>query len=222
MPDPTAGANDSPLAALAAAVAAAGLEVDAPTLARLDAYRAALWGWNEKLNLTRHTTVEKFVERDLFDSLELSKLIGPNQRVLDVGSGGGTPAAPLAITRPDLRVEACESVAKKAAALAAIVAESAAPVRVHAARVEQLLEGNSYDTLVARAVAPLWKFLTWLKPHQDRFGRLYLIKGPAWVEERGEARHRGVLKGFDLRRAADYTTPRTSAVSTILCVTPKR
>src|SRR5712671_2808294 len=39
---------------------------------KLDLYRRLLWSWNERMNLTRHTTLEKFVGRDVVDSYELS------------------------------------------------------------------------------------------------------------------------------------------------------
>lgn len=207
---------------LADALGAYGLQVPDEAFGPLDAYRESLWGWNEKLNLTRHTTYEKFVARDLFDTLRLSELLAPGERVLDVGSGGGVPGLPLAILRPDLDVSLCESVAKKANVLVAMVEQLELPVTVHAGRVEAVVEPKSgidpFDTLIARAVAPLWKFMRWLRPHPQGWGRLLLVKGPSWVEERGEARHRGLMKGYQLRRAAEYTTPATDAVTTVLQV----
>jgi 16S rRNA (guanine527-N7)-methyltransferase len=56
-------------------------------------------------------------------------------------------------------------------------------------------------------VAPLWKLLTWLAPHWRAFDELLAIKGKSWVEERGEARHRGLLKNLELRKAATYPMP---------------
>lgn len=201
---------------LATELAASGIELTAEQIERLDAYCAQLWTWNEKLNLTRHTTLEKFVTRDVVDSLELSKLVDRGQRVLDIGTGGGVPGLILAIVRPDLKVSACESVGKKARAVEAMVAELALPVAVFPSRAEEVLELTTFDTLVARAVAPLRKILNWLEPHWDAFDQLLLIKGRSWTEERGEARHHGLLKGLELRKAATYTTPRTDAESVIL------
>ena len=42
------------------------------------------------------------------------------QRVLDLGSGGGVPGVVMTIVRSDLRVELCDSVAKKAKAARSI------------------------------------------------------------------------------------------------------
>ncbi|MGD9636773.1 MAG: 16S rRNA (guanine(527)-N(7))-methyltransferase RsmG [Pirellulales bacterium] len=184
----------------------------------LDRYRLLLWDWNAKMNLTRHTTIEKFVTRDVVDSLQLAQLLEHGQRVLDVGTGGGVPGLILAIVRPDLKVSLCESTLKKARAVEEMVRELGLPVRVYASRVEDVLEMTTFDTLVARAVASLAKVLTWLKPHWAAFDQLLLIKGPSWVEERGEARHRNLLKHLELRKAATYETPRTGAESVILKV----
>ncbi|WP_197526637.1 16S rRNA (guanine(527)-N(7))-methyltransferase RsmG [Botrimarina colliarenosi] len=217
--------SDGPLAdaPLAEVAASCGLELTPAQVTRLDAYRKLLWSWNEKLNLTRHTTMEKFVTRDLFDTIQLSALIPEGETVLDVGSGGGVPGIPLAILRPDLTVRLCESVNKKANVLFDIVEQLGLNVTVYAARVEAVVERGSqaprFDTLIARGVAPLWKFMFWLRPHHERWGRLLLIKGPSWVDERAEARHRGLMKGFELRRLAEYEGPRNAAITTLLTVT---
>jgi 16S rRNA (guanine527-N7)-methyltransferase len=185
-------------------------------IAQLDQYRRLLWSWNEKMNLTRHTTIEKFVHRDVFDSVQLAALLEQGERVLDVGTGGGVPGVILAILRPDLKLSLAESTTKKARAVEEIVAELGLPVEVYACRAEEVLEVSTFDTLVARAVAPLRKILTWFRPRWESFDKLLIIKGPNWVEERGEARHHGLLTGLELRKAATYQTPGTGAESVIL------
>lgn len=217
-PDEPTSALSPAANSLAEALTQAGIELPDAQVAQLDAYRQLLWAWNERMNLTRHTTLEKFATRDIADSLELAKLLERGERVLDVGSGGGVPGLVLAIVRPDLRVSLCESVKKKAAALAEMVSELGLDTPVYPARVEDLLEATTFDTLVARAVAPLRKLLWWLRDRWDSFDRLLLIKGRSWVDERGEARHHGLLKDLELRKAAEYVTPRTDAVSVILSI----
>ncbi len=175
---------------LAAALERHGVELEVGQRDNLQRYCEALWDWNTKLNLTRHTDYEKFVARDVIDCVQLERLLDAGERVIDVGSGGGAPGAVLAILRPDLEVSLTESMAKKAKALEAIVRAAAIEATVHHARAETLLEAGEYDTVVARAVAPLSKLLTWFAPHWDSFQRLLVFKGPAWVEERRLARGR--------------------------------
>jgi 16S rRNA (guanine527-N7)-methyltransferase len=203
---------------LVAALAAAGVELSAEQVELLDRYRRLLWTWNERLNLTRHTTLEKFVTRDVVDSLQLAALLASGERVLDVGTGGGVPGVVLAILRPDLSVSLCESTAKKGRAVEAIVVELGLDVPVYACRAEEVLEVETFDTLVVRAVASLRKLLTWFAPHWEAFDRLLIVKGPGWIEERAEARHFGLLRRLELRKAATYQTPRTGAESVILKV----
>jgi 16S rRNA (guanine527-N7)-methyltransferase len=198
-----------------------GIEVNDEQVDLLDRYRGQLWSWNERLNLTRHTTLEKFVSRDLLDSFELSKLLEQGERVLDVGTGGGVPGVVVAILRPDLSISLCESTQKKARAVESIVTDLGLPIRVYPNRAEEVLEITTFDTLIARALAPLPKILGWLRPHWEAFDRLLLIKGRSWVDERNEARHAGLLTNLELRKAAAYSTPGNDAESVVLSLTSK-
>jgi 16S rRNA (guanine527-N7)-methyltransferase len=208
--------SELPAESLATMLAAEGIEFEPEQAELLDRYRALLWAWNEKINLTRHTTLEKFVSRDVIDSWQLTKLLEPGQRVLDVGTGGGVPGVVMAILRPDLKISLCESTVKKARAVEEMVGELGLHSKVFACRAEEVLEMSTFDSVVARAVAALPKVLTWLRPHWDAIDQLLLIKGPSWTEERAEARHAGLLHGLELRKAATYLTPRTNAESVIL------
>jgi len=195
--------------AIAAECDRLGLDVKPEAAQRLAAYAASLWSWNEKLNLTRHTDVEKFVSRDVADAAAIVPHLAPGERVLDVGTGGGVPGIVLAILRPDLHVELADSVAKKARAVEAIVKEIGLPIPVHAGAAQALVAGRRggtqrFDTLVVRAVAPLVKLLGWFEPIADAFGRMLVIKGPRWEEEKGEARHRGFVKKVTVRRVAAW------------------
>ena len=202
-------------------LAAQGIEASPTQVEQLAAYREALLRWNERLNLTRHEDLSAFVVRDVWDSWQLAQHLAPGERVLDVGTGGGVPGIPVAILRPDLEVSLCESVGKKAEAVAAIVAELGLPVTVYAGRAEDLVAEHPFHTLVARAVGPMWKILKWVQPHWGRFERLLLIKGPKWSEERGEARHRGYLHGLALRRLASYPTPGHYGERVVLTIYPE-
>jgi 16S rRNA (guanine527-N7)-methyltransferase len=197
------------------------IELESEQAALVDRYCHLLWQWNEKLNLTRHTDYEKFVSRDVVDSLILSRHLGHGERVLDVGTGGGVPGILLGICRPDLHLSLCESVAKKARVVEQIVAELGLPLDAHHRRAEDLLAERTFDTLAARAVAPLAKLLTWFADRWGAFDRLLAIKGPNWVAERHEARERNLLKGLDLRKLETWPLPGTESESVLLEIRPK-
>ena len=179
-------------------------------------YCELLWQWNERMNLTRHTDYDRFVSRDLVDTLELAEQIDTGMEVLDFGTGGGVPGVPLAIIRPDLQVSLCESVGKKASAVDDMVQKIGLPVPVMNVRGEKLVEDLNYDILGCRAGGPLWKLGLWLQPHWHLFGQLLTIKGPNWPEERKEARHRGYMQNVKLRKIHSYPMIGTESESHIL------
>lgn len=181
-----------------------GFEIDEPIAERLQQYALLMWRWNEQLNLTRHTTWDLYVGRDLRDCVHLASVIDSGEEVLDLGSGNGVPGIPLAILRPDIEIALAESVAKRSTVLAEMIAELELPVPVYSARGEDLLEDFRYTSVVCRAVGSITKLCRWLEPHWVSVGRLLLIKGPKWVEERGEARHHGLMHNLELRRLASY------------------
>jgi 16S rRNA (guanine527-N7)-methyltransferase len=203
------------------ALARYDIHLPAEQVEQLGRYCRALWDLNEKINLTRHTTYEKFVSRDLIDSLAFSQAIAEGEDVLDVGTGGGVPGIVLAIVRPDVSVSLCDSVGKKARAVAGIVKQLDLKIPVHAMRVQDLLEDQFYDTLLVRAVAPLPKLLHWLSGHWGSFRRLLVLKGPAWIEERREAREKGLLNRHQLRKLASYPLAGTHSESVLLEIRPK-
>lgn len=203
-------------AAIAAACDHLGVDASPEAVPGLAAYAEALWRWNERLNLTRHTDVERFVARDVADAVAIAAHLAEGERVLDVGTGGGVPGVLLAILRPDLAVELCDSVGKRAAAVEAITREAGVPLPVHARAAQGIVAETFFDTLVVRAVAPLSKLLGWFEPLADRFGHMLVIKGPRWEAEKGEARHRGQMKKVRIRRIDAWPLHGTDNESVLL------
>jgi 16S rRNA (guanine527-N7)-methyltransferase len=204
---------------LAAALGRHNIELPEPQIALLERYCSIVWEWNEKINLTRHTDYEKFVGRDLVDSLAFAEFLEQGEKVLDVGSGGGVPGVVLAIVRPDLKVTLSDSIGKKAKVLEDIVQRLSLKTPVFHGPAQEALQKFHFDTLTVRAVAPLKKLLDWFKTHWNAFDRLLVLKGPAWVEERGEARHFGLMKNLALRKLKSYPLPGTESESVLLSIT---
>jgi 16S rRNA (guanine527-N7)-methyltransferase len=94
------------------------------------------------------------------DSLVLLEHLGEEERVVDVGSGGGLPGLPLKIARPSLIVTLVEADQAKAAFLVrACAALGLRDVEVISRRAEEVgrdpLYREHFDVAVARALAPM-------------------------------------------------------------------
>jgi len=198
-----------------------GLGLPDKVMPDLAAYAKSLWSWNDRLNLTRHTDVQQFVERDITDTAAICPHLIPNERVLDVGTGGGVPGVILAILRNDLTVELSDTSKKRITALKAILDEVGLPLTIHHQSAQQVAvnassHNHSFDALVIRAVAPLEKLLSWFEPISSSYGRLLVIKGPRWEAEKQQARHRGFLKKVTARRIATWPIPGSDIESVLL------
>lgn len=132
-------------------------------------------------------------ERHLLNCAVLTDLVPDGARVVDVGSGAGLPGLPMAIRRPDLRVDLVEPMKRRADFLAEAVVALALPeaVRVIRGRADDaavLREAGNSDWVVARAVAPLDRLVRWCLPLLVPGGRLLALKGARAAEEIAEHR----------------------------------
>lgn len=80
---------------------------------QLTKHYAMLVHWNRRINLTRIIEPEKAARLHYAESLFGARFIGGPASLLDVGSGAGFPAVPLAVARPDVQVTALEANQKK-------------------------------------------------------------------------------------------------------------
>ena len=87
------------------------------TATRVSAYVDLLLKWNTRVNLTGARSVADVLGEHLPDSFVVSRLVPEGSAVVDIGSGGGLPAIPLAILRSDCRITLVEPRAKRVAFL---------------------------------------------------------------------------------------------------------
>lgn len=147
--------------------------------------------WGAKVNLTAIKADEEIVVKHFLDSLTLLPLLRDAERLADIGSGGGFPAIPLKIIRPDLHVTAIDAVEKKlifqrhAARLLNLSAFEA----IHA-RGEDLAEkyAGSFDLVVSRAFADIPTFVRIALPILATGGVIIAMKGKEGQGEAEDAR----------------------------------
>jgi len=182
------------------------LELSSDQQTKISHYVGALLEWNKKINLISRRDEENIWFSHILHSL--SPLfyidIAEGAYLLDLGSGGGLPGIPLAIARPDLHVTLLDSIKKKAMAAEDMVGNlGLRNVRVRTIRAEDFPHerrgANSFDLVIARAVAPLADLITWSRPLVKRVARQTAPGGEKTKRGRRVPATRLVaLKGGDL------------------------
>lgn len=148
---------------------------------------------NQKLNLSALRTEDACWHRNILDSLAFLALIDqeiiPTPRsIIDVGTGGGFPLLPLAITLPLTTCMGLDSTGKKIEAIRRIsqqlelpnveLATELAEVAGHDPRFRE-----RFDAVLSRAVAPLSTLLEFTVPLAAVNGHIVLWKSMHIDEE---------------------------------------
>ena len=152
-------------------------------------YYKILLEWNNKINLISRKE-ENIIERHFLDSIlflpEFENLTHTSPIptpifLLDIGSGGGFPAIPLAIMKPEWTFTLCESIKKKVSFLTHLIEELNITnhVTVINNRVESLYSTNQrqkYDFITARAVTKMDELIKYSLPLLKKEGYLLAYK----------------------------------------------
>ena len=141
--------------------------------------------WNAKINVISLKDIDDLYTKHVLHSLGIAKIMQfkPNTSVMDVGTGGGFPAIPLAILFPETKFYAIDVIAKKIK----VVNEVATALQLQNIKAEQKraeLVTDKFDFIVSRAVTNMPDFVTWVKGktkkqsvHELKNGILYLKGG---------------------------------------------
>lgn len=169
----------------------------AAVLADLERFCVVFEKWQRMQNLVSRETVAVLWERHILDSLQLLPLLDAHLRghapanILDIGSGGGFPALPLAIAlkgRP-VHLHLIESRARKCAFLRAIIRDFGLSATVHTVRIEEADRAaiGAVHAVTARALAGLPDLLGYIAPFWQEGTRAFVHKGREYGEELQQA-----------------------------------
>jgi 16S rRNA (guanine527-N7)-methyltransferase len=127
-------------------------------------------------------------DRHILNSAAVTGLVAIDSSVGDVGSGAGLPGIPLALLRPDLQVTLIEPLLRRSTFLAQTVEQLGIADRVQVVRSRAEDHQQTYDVVVARAVAPLDRLIGWCNPLRAASGVILALKGESAPNEVAAAR----------------------------------
>jgi 16S rRNA (guanine527-N7)-methyltransferase len=122
-------------------------------------------------------------DRHILNCAALGSLIDADSSVADVGSGAGLPGIPVALLRPDLRVMLIEPLLRRSTFLDQTVEQLGIADRVQVVRSRAEDHHQSYDFVVARAVARLDRLIGWCDPLRAKGGVILALKGESAGDE---------------------------------------
>lgn len=164
----------------------------AEVVADLESFCVLLQKWQRVQNLVSRETLDDVWDRHIVDSLQVLPLLGAFRVLLDLGSGGGFPAIPLAIARRGSGESflLVEPNSRKASFLRTAARELQLPVKVENRRSEEIDPADlpPVDIITSRALAPLTELCAMAMPFFRPETRAILHKGREHVEELSESR----------------------------------
>lgn len=184
-----------------------GLSPDMDQRELILSFFCLIYKWNKVSGLISKNDEDTIFLRHFCDSIQPLLLFGfkKNATVLDIGSGGGFPAIPVRIFRPDLTVILTESNKKKAAFLSEVKKElKLENVQVFNSRVEKYSPDIKFDYVMSRGVSSLMKFAQLARPHVAKDGRMYTFKTKHFEKELSELTESKGEIGVSISEIAEY------------------
>ncbi len=172
---------------------------------RLSLYVSLLCQWQSRINLIAPSTIPDIWTRHIADALQLCPLLPADStplQIIDLGSGGGLPAIPLAIctahhfhlVESDRRKSIFLEETARQLSMADVSRETCPQITVHTQRIESLSLPPA-DIITSRACAPLTQLLALSSHLRDATTLCLFPKGKNYSKEIEAAR---AIWSFDL------------------------
>lgn len=140
--------------------------LDAKQTAQFAALDALYKEWNSRINIISRKDINQLYENHVLHSLSIAAFFQfkKNDRVIDIGTGGGFPGIPLAIFFPETHFHLVDSIGKKIKVVDAIGHSIGLEnISTEHTRAEEI-KGRQFDCALSRAVAPLHELWIWARP----------------------------------------------------------
>ena len=133
---------------------------------------------NKKVNLISRKDFENFYLHHIIHSLSITKfaLVKKENKIIDLGTGGGLPGIPLAIYYNNKKFILVDSIRKKISAVDEIIKElNVKNISTINNRIENL--NINADIIICRSVSSIENIIRWTKGLLNKEGKLILLKG---------------------------------------------
>lgn len=159
---------------------------------------------NKKMNLTAISDDESVIFKHFADCALLARYIPENAKMLDIGTGAGFPAFPIAILRPDVEILAIDSTDKKIRYVRETAEELCLDnLETMSIRAEDLAKNKKYfqkfDFVTSRAVADLPILCELCIPFVNLGGTFAAMKAASAKDELARAKNAYIKLGCALR-----------------------
>lgn len=139
--------------------------------------------WNAQINVVSRKDIEMLYLHHVLHSLAIAKTVSflPDEKVLDVGTGGGFPGIPLAILFPQTRFHLVDSIGKKIKVVQEVSkAIGLENLQASHARAEQI--ADKFDFVISRAVTQLKDFYPWIRNKFNKNSKNALPNGVLYLK----------------------------------------
>ena len=193
-----------------------GLSSTSEQLKKQARYLDLLLEANKNINLTGIRDPKAAVIKHTLDSLSASSAI-EGLKIIDIGSGGGTPGIPLAIALPEKKFYLIEATQKKASFLnEAVRALKLDNVEIICERGEHTTN-LSADTVISRAFGTLNYLITTSRHMVSEDGLFLAMKGKINPDE-----IRGLVSGFSVLQIQEIEVPYLEATRHLVFIKKHR
>ena len=202
-----------------------GIELNENKKEQFIKYKDLLKEWNEKINITAITDDKEIYTKHFLDSLSpiITNLFNGDEKIIDIGTGGGFPGLPLKIYNNNLNVTLLDSLNKRIIFLNEVIKSlNLENIQAIHGRAEELGRTEDYrekyNICISRAVASLNTLSEYCIPFVKVGGYFISMKGPDVEEELKEAEKAINILGGKIIKTEKIKIPETDIIHSLIII----